>query len=120
MMAIIWGSNYSIVKAALLDVPPLAFNGLRLTIASTIFLLAIVTRTSSPGGLSTLRRLMRSPGFWALGLVGHTAYQLLFIIALANTSASNSALIIGCTPVFVALMSAAIRSEEHTSELQSR
>src|SRR5262249_30830786 len=73
-----------------------------------IFLAVIASRSS---GLSTLRQLARSPGFWALGLVGHTGYQLLFIVALANTSASNSALIIGCTPVFVALLSAAIGQE---------
>jgi drug/metabolite transporter (DMT)-like permease len=38
-------------------------------------------------------------------------YQLLFIAGLSETSASNSALIIGCTPVFVALMTAAVGHE---------
>ena len=37
--------------------------------------------------------------------------QLLFIAGLARTSAANSALIIGCTPIFVALMTAALGHE---------
>ena len=44
-------------------------------------------------------------------MVGNTAYQLLFIVALSRTTAANSSLIIGCTPVFVALMTAALGHE---------
>ena len=38
---IIWGGNYSLIKSALDDVPPLAFNGVRLALASILFVAAI-------------------------------------------------------------------------------
>jgi drug/metabolite transporter (DMT)-like permease len=42
-----------------------------------------------------------------LGLVGHTLYQLLFIHGIDDTTASNSALFLGMTPVAVAAMGSA-------------
>ena len=46
-MVIIWGSNYSIVKAALAEVPPIAFNGIRLALASTLLLTILAGAKSS-------------------------------------------------------------------------
>jgi drug/metabolite transporter (DMT)-like permease len=37
-MALIWGTNYSIVKYAFLEIDPQAFNALRMIIASAVFL----------------------------------------------------------------------------------
>ena len=112
-MAVIWGSNYSIVKSALARIPPIAFNGVRLTIASALFLLLLAlpgVRPRSDPAPSPLGP--RSwPALVALAIVGHTLYQLLFIRALDETSVANSSLIIGCTPVFVALMTAALGQE---------
>lgn len=115
-MVVIWGSNYSIVKSALTGVSPIAFNGLRLIIASAVFLILIGShrlRVGDPAPDPGPRRphVLRSPNLWLLALVGNTSYQLLFIEALARTSASNSALIIGCTPIFVALLTAALGQE---------
>jgi len=112
LMAVIWGSNYSIIKSALADVPPFAFNALRLILASALFLITIAVRqrgawrqARKPYELGDVLRLA------ALAVIGNTLYQLLFIAGLSETSASNSALIIGCTPVFVALMTAAVGHE---------
>jgi drug/metabolite transporter (DMT)-like permease len=111
LMAVIWGSNYSVIKSALIDFPPVAFNAVRLLLASGLFLITIAirrwrARTQPRSGLQiSLPRLL------ALSVIGHTCYQLLFIWALSETSASDSALIIGCTPVFVALMTAALGHE---------
>jgi len=109
-MAIIWGGNYSVIKSALAEVPPVAFNGLRLALASLLFLSAIAARRSSA---PASERVVRSdiPQILLLAIVGHAIYQWLFIAGLAETSASNSALIIGCTPVFVALLSASLGQE---------
>src|SRR5262245_3659170 len=63
-----------------------------------------ISRSSDP-------QILKSPNLWLLSLVGNTAYQLLFIVALSKTTAANSSLIIGCTPVFVALMAAALGHE---------
>jgi drug/metabolite transporter (DMT)-like permease len=104
-MVIIWGANYSVLKSALGSVPPIAFNAARLLLASTLFAIALWLRRAAS------RHVLRSTKLWLLALVGNTAYQLLFIIALSRTTAANSALIIGCTPVFVAIMSAALGHE---------
>jgi len=126
-MAVIWGSNYSIIKSALADFPPVAFNAVRLLLASSLFLITIAVRRWRQRGNSrsgawhrTREACQTEPGvrMWfdlprllALAIIGHTCYQLLFIWALSETSASDSALIIGCTPVFVALMTAALGHE---------
>jgi drug/metabolite transporter (DMT)-like permease len=98
---LVWAVNFSVVKAAISHIPPLAFDSIRLLGASTAFLL--LARLSP--GPSLLpgdgRRLL------VLGLVGHTAYQLLFIFGIEATTAANSAILLGLTPVFVALLSTA-------------
>ena len=105
-MTVIWGANYSLIKSALADVPPLAFNGVRLAVASVLFLGAIRARA---GAVAISRRDW--VGIGALAVVGQCVYQLLFITALARTSVANSSLIIACTPIFVALMTAALGQE---------
>jgi drug/metabolite transporter (DMT)-like permease len=41
LMVLIWGSNYSVIKRAFEEVPPQAFNAVRITIAAIVFLAAI-------------------------------------------------------------------------------
>jgi len=118
-MVVIWGANYSIVKSALRDVPPLAFNAARLILASAVFAAALwirgrraqIGKSSDPRIRSANSQILKSSNLWWLALVGNTAYQLLFIVALSRTTAANSSLVIGCTPVFVALMTAALGHE---------
>jgi drug/metabolite transporter (DMT)-like permease len=106
-MTVIWGGNYSLIKSALGDIPPLAFNGVRLALASALFLAAIWSKRARVRPFF-LRDWL---GIAALAVVGQCVYQLLFISALARTSVANSALIIACTPIFVALMTAALGAE---------
>ena len=47
-----------------------------------------------------------------LGIIGHTAYQLLFIHGLNWTTASNTSVILAMTPVFVALLSVLLKQEK--------
>lgn len=104
-MVLIWGSNYSIVKNAFREIPPLGFNTLRLLLASLIFLAAI----AASGAPRPSRR-----DWWRLGglaVIGHFAYQLCFMNGLARTSVANSALIIGCSPVTVTLLTAFVGHE---------
>ena len=100
LMVLIWGANFTVVKAALGDIPPQAFNALRLIIATGIFLTAILAQ-----GVPPLRRRdwMRLA---VLGIIGHFVYQFCFMGGLARTTASNSSLILGCSPVAVSLASA--------------
>jgi drug/metabolite transporter (DMT)-like permease len=144
LMTVIWGANYSIVKAALREIAPLAFNSLRLGLASLLFLVTIAVcrrRSESPVRPSDVRTFgpsdldirdatpdapphalpvfQRSPiaaRDWFLiavfGLVGHFIYQLCFLFGLDNTTVANSSLILGCSPVVVALLSAALGHEQ--------
>ncbi len=106
-MVIIWGANFSVIKYALREFSPIAFNVLRLVLASAVFLIAIAMATERP-------RRDRPPdppltsAEWTriviLGVIGHFFYQLAFLAGVARTSVSNSALIFGTTPVAVALL----------------
>ena len=119
LMVLIWGVNYSVIKRAFAEIPPQPFNALRIVIASGLFHLAIrEARRRARGG--SLSRALHTPAplttrdrfdlVW-LGLVGHCCYQYCFVGGVALTSVSNAALIIGATPVFVAVLSAAIGQE---------
>lgn len=108
-MVPIWGANFSLVKVALRDFPELAFNAFRLVIASAVFLVAIWWQRSGQGaGLPRMAPLARRD--WArlvvLGVVGHCMYQLLFLGGVKRTSVANGSLILGTTPVVVALLTA--------------
>jgi drug/metabolite transporter (DMT)-like permease len=123
LMTIIWGTNYSIVKQAFLQVDAQAFNAARMLIASAVFLAiiaAVRARTARAPMTSGLSSIFVTPapitrGDWlalaALGLVGHAAYQFFFIGGLARTSVANSSLMLAATPVVIALISAALGYE---------
>lgn len=100
LMVLIWGANYSIVKFAIREIPPQAFNALRMAIASGVFLAALLSRGVPRIARADWARLA------ALGAIGHFVYQFFFMAGLARTTASNSSLIIGCSPVAVSMASA--------------
>jgi drug/metabolite transporter (DMT)-like permease len=109
-MVLIWGANFSLVKVALQDFPELAFNAFRLVIASSIFLLAIWWQKRRARGMDANEALgtaLSGPEWGrlvALGVIGHLAYQLCFLGGVKRTSVGNGSLIIGTTPVIVALL----------------
>ena len=123
-MAVFWGTNYAIVKHAFREIEPQAFNALRMSFASLIFLSVIVAvriraattpapEPSSTGVFYTPAR-MTAREWWALaglGLVGHCCYQYSFMAGLSRTSVANSSLMIGATPVLVAVLSALLGLE---------
>jgi len=98
---VLWGSNYSIAKRALLEIHPLAIAFARAAAGVTFFALLFLARRDR-------RRLL--PGLLRaapLGLLGIFGNQLLFMTGLQRTSAAHSAILIGMLPVFVLLISAA-------------
>jgi drug/metabolite transporter (DMT)-like permease len=123
LMAVIWGTNYVVVKTAFHELDPQAFNAVRLLVASGAFLLVMgalklrrdaradagPTAAGTPPALAgifyTPARVQ--PREWLalalLGLVGHVGYQYLFIGGLARTSVANSSLILAASPVVIAL-----------------
>jgi drug/metabolite transporter (DMT)-like permease len=105
-LVLIWGVNFSVVKALLSLFDPLALNGIRFAIGAGV-LVPFVLRGRQLARFSKQDWL----GVIALGLVGNTLYQYLFITGIDGTLAGNAALILGTTPVFVTLFSAAFRQE---------
>jgi drug/metabolite transporter (DMT)-like permease len=103
---IAWGANYAVIKAALREFQPMAFNSLRFALATATIALLLRHRGTS------LR--MPREAFWRLGLLGvlgHGVYQVLFIEGIARTTAANASLIMASSPMLVALLAAALGRE---------
>lgn len=110
LMTLIWGSNFTAIKYSLEDLLPLSFNALRFTIASLAMLIvALMSRDSF--------KIARGDGWrlFALGLLGNTFYQSLFITGMAHTRAGNAALILATTPLFTAILGRIRKHEYFTS-----
>jgi drug/metabolite transporter (DMT)-like permease len=105
----VWGSNYSVVKFVLRELPPHSFNLMRLALASLVFLVTIWLHRRSYGNSAFSARDVALVAL--LAVVGHFGYQSLFIEGVARTSAGNASLILACTPVAVTLTSAALGQE---------
>ncbi len=98
LMAVIWGVNFSVVKYGTQVMEPLAYNALRLSLACAV-LLAIATWRPGKRPIASDRwRLM------ALGVVGHSFYQILFIYGITRTRAGTAALVVAASPAAVALV----------------
>jgi len=102
---LVWAVNFSVVKAALRHFTPMAFTSIRLVGASICFL-TLARLSPGPSLLPSDRNRLV-----LLALVGHTFYQVLFIQGIHATTASNSAILLGLTPVFVALLSLLLSSD---------
>lgn len=105
-VVLIWAANFSVIKYALADFDPLAFNALRFPLASLALLAFLVAARRWP-------RFERRDR-WAilgLGVLGHVAYQPFFIGGLDRTLAGNSSLILASVPAFVALLSVVVGHE---------
>jgi drug/metabolite transporter (DMT)-like permease len=104
LMILIWGSNFSIVKVALQDFPEGPFNAMRLLVAMVVYL-TVILGTSARARLQALTRRDWIELFF-LGSVGTFLYQFCFVASVKRTSVANGSLIIGVSPIVIALMSA--------------
>jgi drug/metabolite transporter (DMT)-like permease len=103
---VIWGVNYTVIKAALLELQPFAFNGLRFTLATfTILMLLLHRGTPLRIPREGLLRLI------LLGVLGNTVYQILFIEGVALTTAANASLIMASVPMLVAVLATTLRRD---------
>jgi drug/metabolite transporter (DMT)-like permease len=98
LMALIWGVNFSVVKYGTTLVDPLAYNGLRVSLASVV-LVAIVLAARAP--LPNARTIAALLG---LGVLGNGIYQFFFVEGIARTSASDAALVVAASPAFIAII----------------
>ncbi|MBI5876556.1 MAG: EamA family transporter [Chloroflexi bacterium] len=105
----VWGVNYVLLKRATGEMGALGFNGLRFTLG-TLIMIAVwwVMEPRSRIRRQDLLKLV------ALGVVGNTGYQLFFIFAIRYSTASNVALMVATGPIWIALLSWALRLDRLT------
>ena len=99
LMATIWGVNYSAVKYAGRAFGPLTFTWMRVLIAATILLTAVLLQGKRWPPARDIAKLM------GLGIIGNGLYQLLFVFGVSRTRVGSAALILAAAPAFIALMS---------------
>jgi drug/metabolite transporter (DMT)-like permease len=105
-LVLIWGANFAVVKYALRDLRPLAFNSLRFLIASAVLGIFLAA-----GGERVRMERRDWPAIAGLGLLGTTLYQALFIFGLDRTLAGNASLMLAAGPVFTTFLSRLFRQE---------
>jgi drug/metabolite transporter (DMT)-like permease len=109
IVMLVWAGNFIVVKDALNELPPIGFTTIRFVLAGIVLLVVCRIRE---GSVALPRRDVLP--LVALGAVGFGIYQPLWTVALSQTTASDSALLIAATPVFTLLIAAAIGSDHLT------
>lgn len=106
LVVTLWAVNLSLVKIALSEIPPMPYNGIRLLLASAVLLVWLLLSEKN-------LRLRRQdvPKIILLSLSGYTLYQYLFISGINLTTASNTAVIFGSTPIMISLLSSFFKHE---------
>lgn len=112
LLAVIWGVNFAVIKVALEELHPFAFNALRFPLASLVLYLLLRAR-----GALHLPRPGDRLRIVGLGILGNIAYQPLFIVGLDLTSAGNASLLLATTPVWVLLLSVGLRHERPSARV---
>lgn len=104
LVVLIWGLNFSVMKAVLDVVHPHAMNLLRIGF-STLTLALLHARVVSRTGAGFWACLRVDPGRQVLvGLLGYFLYQAAFIVGLDRTTAGSGALIMASAPIWTALV----------------
>lgn len=114
LLTLIWGSNFTVIKKAVEEIPPIGFNLLRLLLASAVLMAALPCFVPDPGRAIRAIRRRDWIALVLLGMLGHCLYQIAFMRGIVQTSVANTSLIFGCSPVTVALLTAAL-GHEHVS-----
>jgi len=106
LVVTIWAVNLSLVKIALGEIPPLPYNGIRLLLAAGVLLVWLLLSEEK------LRFAKRDlPKIALLSFSGYALYQYLFIYGIDLTTASNTAVIFGSTPIMISLLSSFFKHE---------
>lgn len=104
-LAAIWGVNFSVVKAVLDHLDPLALNALRFPLAALVLAAVMLRRGAGRPEAGDLFPLV------ALGVLGNVVYQMGFILGIDATLAGNASLLLATSPVWTVLLSAAVGHE---------
>ncbi len=105
-VAVIWGTNFSLIKTLYSYFHPLAFNAVRMTIATLTMVSIIKMR-----GVQLRVERRDLPALIGLGILSNAGYQMFFVLGLARTRAGNVGLLLSLTPVFAYLIGLALKQE---------
>ena len=109
VVALVWGSNFIVVKAAMEVLPPIGMSAIRFSIAALVLLALLHWREG------TVRLPLRDLGAMAaVGILGFGVYQVLWTTGLLSITAGDSALLIASTPVLTALLAVVAGSDTLT------
>ncbi len=103
---ITFGAFPVVGKGVLAHLPPLAVAGLRVLVAAPLLLALAWRWERMPLPRAHLKELAR------LGFLGVFANQVLFILGLARTTATNAAILMPSIPVFTVLVAAVLGEEK--------
>ncbi len=107
LVAAIWAGNNVLTKSILNDrLSPYSYVALRFLIV-TLLLFGWLRWRKTPLHI----RREDIPQFILTGITGYAAYNLLFIVGLAHTSAFSAAIIVSLGPVFTLLIASALKLE---------
>lgn len=99
-IVVVWALNFSVVKYSLDEIDPLSFNAFRFALGMLLMWTVVWFR-----GMR-LRIARKDIGkVVLLGLLGNLIYQMLFIVGIDRTFASNAAVMLGTIPVWIAVFS---------------
>jgi drug/metabolite transporter (DMT)-like permease len=107
LVVILWAVNLSVIKIGLRSLSPHGFNAIRLGLAALAYAVVLAVRPRAP-------RLTRKGDGWkaaGLGLLGITFYQVFFIKAVSMMEASTASIVMGTSPIFIALLATAVGEE---------
>jgi drug/metabolite transporter (DMT)-like permease len=108
-MAAIWAVNYTVAKYGTRTVPPLAYNAVRIVMATVVLIVIGRLRSSERPSRSDVMALL------AIGVLGNGLYQFCFIEGLARSRAGTVALMLAGSPAFVAIVGRIFRVERVNS-----
>ena len=113
LVTFLWSTSWVFIKVGLESIPPLAFAGLRYSMA---FLCLGFLALSRSAGRASLRRLSRRN--WvellALGVVMYALTQGAQFLALTYLPAATASLVLSFTPALVAFLGISLLSEKPT------
>jgi drug/metabolite transporter (DMT)-like permease len=112
LSVIIWGSDYLFAKIALREISPTNFAAMR-TLISAVVMIPVFMKLEKSWSVSAQHFL------WLIGLafLGTFMNRILGSVGLSLTTASNSALLMATSPVFVLIASAIFFSKDVTSRV---
>lgn len=112
LSVIIWGSDYLFAKIALREISPTNFAAMR-TLISAVVMIPVFMKLEKSWSVSAQHFL------WLIGLafLGSFMNRIFWSVGLSLTTASNSALLMATSPVFVLIASAIFFSKDVTSRV---